>query len=76
MPCNKQCGREMQPGLVNHRCQPGHPKPRQIRACNSSVRSWTLPSKSWSNIGLTGVPQPMQMRLPSCGHNCRRRKPR
>ncbi len=74
MPCNRQYGRGMQPGLATHRCQPDRSKPSPIKARNSSARSWTLPSKSWSNTGLTGVLQLMRMKLLNCGHNCRRRK--
>ncbi len=34
----------------------------------------TPPGKSWSDTGLTSALQPMQTRLPDCGHSCRRRK--
>ena len=75
MPCNRQYGRGTQPGLVNHRCQPGSSNPRQIRTRNSSVRSWMRPNKSWSDTVLTSVPQLMRKVLPNCDCNCRRCKP-
>ncbi len=74
MPCNRQYGRGMRPGQPNHRRQPGPSNPYLTKVRNSSVRSWMLPNKNWSNFVLARVLRSQRPMSPNCSLNCRRRR--